>query len=129
MHNHLLADHFYSCYISSAQRLPNGNTLITEGSDGRFLEVTPEHEIVWEYISPYFGSVGIKTNMVYRAYRYPYDYVPQVEPPKEVAIKPVDNEDFRLPGAKSKEFRRMVQVEGVEEYAEVAGFCLSTEED
>ena len=67
--------------------------------------------------------------MVYRAYRYPYDYVPQVEPPKEVAIKPVDNEDFRLPGAKSKEFRRMVQVEGVEEYAEVAGFCLSTEED
>ena len=55
--------------------------------------------------------------------------MPQVEPPKEVAIKPVDNEDFRLPGAKSKEFRRMVQVEGVEEYAEVAGFCLSTEED
>ena len=124
-----VADHFYSCYISSAQRLPNGNTLITEGSDGRLLEVTPEHEIVWEYISPYFGSVGIKTNMVYRAYRYPYDYVPQVEPPKEVAIKPVDNEDFRLPGAKSKEFRRMVQVEGVEDYAEVSGFCLATEED
>ena len=123
-----IADHFYSCYISSAQRLPNGNTLITEGSDGRLLEVTPDHEIVWEYISPYFGT-HITTNMVYRAYRYPYDYVPQVEKPEEVAIAPVDNEDFRLPGAKSKEFRRMVQVDGVEGYGDVAGFCLTIEED
>lgn len=124
-----VADHFYSCYISSAQRLPNGNTLITEGSDGRLLEVTADHEIVWEYWSPYFGSKGIKTNMVYRAYRYPYDYVPQIEAPKEVAIAPVDNEDYRLPGAKSKEFRRMVSIEGTEGYGEVAGFCLTTEED
>ena len=99
-----IADHFYSCYISSAQRLPNGNTLITEGSDGRLFEITHDHEIVWEYHSPYFGEKGIKTNMVYRSYRYPYDYVPQVEPPKEVAIAEVDNTDFRLPGAKSKEF-------------------------
>ena len=124
-----VADHFYSCYISSAQRLPNGNTLITEGSDGRLLEVTADHEIVWEYISPYFGEKGIKTNMVYRAYRYPYDYVPQVEPPKEVAIAPIDNVDYRLPGARSKEFRRMVNVEGTEGYGEVSGFCLAKEEE
>jgi hypothetical protein len=38
----------YSGYISSAQRLPNGNTLITEGTDGRLIEVTSEHKIVWE---------------------------------------------------------------------------------
>jgi len=124
----MVADHFYSCFISGAQRLPNGNTLITEGSDGRLLEVTADHEIVWEYISPYFGT-HIATNMVYRAYRYPYDYVPQVEPPKEVAIAPIDNEDYRLPGAKSKEFRRLVNVEGVEGYGEVAGFCLEIEKD
>ena len=49
---------FYSSYISSAQRLPNGNTLITEGSDGRLIEVTKEHEIVWEYINPYFRKVA-----------------------------------------------------------------------
>jgi hypothetical protein len=42
---------FFSPLISSAQRLPNGNTLITEGSNGRILEVTPGHELVWEYIS------------------------------------------------------------------------------
>ena len=123
-----IADHFYSCYISSAQRLPNGNTLITQGEDGRLLEITPEHEIVWEYISPYFGE-HITTNMVYRAYRYPYEYVPQVEKPEEVAIAPVDNTDFRLPGAKSKEFRRFTTVEGTEGYGDVSGFCLTIEED
>ena len=52
-----------------------------------------------------------------------------VEKPEEVAIAPVDNEDFRLPGAKSKEFRRMVQVEGTEGYGDVSGFCLTIEED
>lgn len=123
----MIADHFYSCYISSAQRLPNGNTLITEGADGRLLEVTADHEIVWEYHSPYFGEQ--LANMVYRSYRYPYSYVPQVEPPKEVAIAEVDNTDFRLPGAKSKEFRRLVNVEGTEGYGEVAGFCLAIEEE
>ena len=124
-----VADHFYSCYISSAQRLPNGNTLITEGSDGRLLEVTQDHEIVWEYLSPYFGEKGIDTNMVYRAYRYPYDYCPQAKVPQEVAIAPVDNIDYRLPGAKGKEFRRLVEVEGTEGYGKVAGFCLATEEE
>ena len=34
------ANRFYSPFISSAQRLPNGNTLITEGSGGRIIEVT-----------------------------------------------------------------------------------------
>ncbi len=122
------ADHFYSCFISSAQRLPNGNTLITEGSDGRIIEITASHEIVWEYISPYWGS-KLPLNIFYRAYRYPYDYVPQVEPPQEVAIAPVDNTDFRLPGAKSKEFRRFTTVQGATEYGEVDGFCLTTEKD
>ena len=69
---------FYSPFISSAQRLPNGNTLITEGSGGRLIEVTPGHEIVWEYISPYWGKM-LKINMIYRAYRVPYDWVPQVD--------------------------------------------------
>lgn len=47
---------FYSSYISSARRLPNGNTLIDEGMNGRFIQVTPKGEIVWEYISPYFSQ-------------------------------------------------------------------------
>lgn len=117
------ADYFYSCYISSAQRLPNGNTLITEGSGGHLIEITDDFEIVWEYISPYWGTIR-NSNMVYRAYRYPYEYVPQVEPPMEIAIAEIDNKDYRLPGAKSKEFRRFTKVEGTVEYVETDGFCI-----
>lgn len=63
---------FMSWFISSVQRLKNGNTLITEGNSGRVFEVTREGEMVWEYISP-FGARG---NLVYRAYRYPESYLP-----------------------------------------------------
>ena len=28
-------------------------------------------------------------NMVYRAYRFPYEWIPQVDPPKEIPIKAV----------------------------------------
>jgi len=86
---------FYSDYVGSAQRLPNGNTLITNGAVGQLQEVTPEHEIVWEYISPYYNENG-KYNLVYRAYRVPYDYVPQLEKPVERAVVPPDNTTFRI---------------------------------
>ncbi len=42
---------FYSAEISGAQRLPNGNTLICEGLNGRFLEVDEAGTILWEYIN------------------------------------------------------------------------------
>ena len=35
-----------------AQRLANGNTLISESTAGRILEVTPDGSVVWEYVSP-----------------------------------------------------------------------------
>jgi hypothetical protein len=41
---------------ASQQRLPNGNTLITESSGGRILEVTPAGEIVWQYVNPVRGG-------------------------------------------------------------------------
>jgi hypothetical protein len=87
----------YSGHISSAQRLPNGNTLITEGASGHLLEVTPEREVVWEYVSPYFNKRNV--NHVYRAYRLPYEWVPQVDRPEEKAIPRMDNKKFRVPGA------------------------------
>ncbi len=43
---------FYSQNISSAQRLPSGNTLICQGRDGRFFEIDSNEDIVWEYWSP-----------------------------------------------------------------------------
>lgn len=44
-------DEFFSLASGSNQRLPNGNTLITESDQGRAFGVTPEGEIVWEYIN------------------------------------------------------------------------------
>jgi outer membrane protein assembly factor BamB len=87
---------FFSHYVSGAQRLVNGNTMITEGADGRIFEVTPMGEIVWEYVSPYFTQNG-GTNRVYRAYRLPYDWVPQLERPAERAVIPPNVRDFRIP--------------------------------
>jgi hypothetical protein len=109
------SNRFYSPFISSAQRLPNGNTLITEGSGGRIFEVNRHHEIVWEYISPYWGKL-FNLNLVYRAYRVPYEWIPQVDPPPEIAIEPIDVRTFRVPGASSAGPRRVVHVEGVIPY-------------
>lgn len=66
---------FFSPYISNAQRLPNGNTLICEGSFGRIFEVTTDGQVVWEYVNPYFAPPAGKPddppqNNVFRAYRY-----------------------------------------------------------
>ena len=52
------APNFFSTNISGAQRLANGNTLITEGAPGRVFEVTAEREIVWEYINPVRGGAA-----------------------------------------------------------------------
>ncbi|MFI5403821.1 MAG: aryl-sulfate sulfotransferase, partial [Planctomycetota bacterium] len=48
---------FLSEFISGAQRLPNGNTLICQGKAGRVFEVTREGTIVWEYLNPLGGEV------------------------------------------------------------------------
>lgn len=67
----------FAPFVSGAQRLPNGNTLITEGTEGHLREVNPDGEIVWEYISPYDSarSSGVFTaNAVFRAIRYPLDF-------------------------------------------------------
>jgi len=80
---------FYSYSISGMQRLPNGNTLITEGQAGRLLEVTPDHETAWEYLTPLAGSGRITSN-IYRAYRVPYDWIAEADRPKEQAIERID---------------------------------------
>jgi hypothetical protein len=47
------AQRLYSESCGSCQRLPNGNTLITESDNGRALEVTPDKTVVWEFINPH----------------------------------------------------------------------------
>jgi hypothetical protein len=44
---------FFSEACGSVARLPNGNTLITESNGGRAFEVTPEKQIVWEFLNPH----------------------------------------------------------------------------
>lgn len=71
------AESFLSRFISSVERLPSGNTLICEGTTGRIFEVTPDGEIVWEYISPYVGGVEVEPfqdNAIFRVSYYPRDY-------------------------------------------------------
>ncbi len=74
------AYNFFSPYISGARRLPNGNTLITEGMFGRIFQVTPEGEVVWEFINPYFyaDAEGQVVNRVFRSTFYTPEEVPNL---------------------------------------------------
>ncbi|MAT82217.1 MAG: arylsulfotransferase (ASST) [Phycisphaerae bacterium] len=49
---------FYASFISGAERLPNGNTIICSGPWGEFFEITPAGDIVWFYHNP-ATSTGI----------------------------------------------------------------------
>jgi len=91
------AYNFYSAFISGAQRLPNGNTLITEGLNGRIFEVTVQGEVVWEYVSPYFTEFlfsnrdksipddlftyygGSTINSIFRSFRYAKSQLPRLK--------------------------------------------------
>ena len=70
----------YSPYLSNAQRLDNGNTLLNYGSPGRFLEVNLDREVVWEYVIPLSGDSpfpqgqNANNNSGFRAYKYPPNY-------------------------------------------------------
>lgn len=47
---------FFASFISGAQRLANGNTLITAGPSGHLFEVDATGATVWEYQNPYSGD-------------------------------------------------------------------------
>jgi hypothetical protein len=64
---------FYAHVFGGALRIKDGNTLICGGTNGRFFEVTPEGDTVWEYTN-YYPSPSL--NHVYKV-----DYIPVEEPP------------------------------------------------
>lgn len=43
----------YASFISGASLQPNGNLLVCYGDDGRVREISPEGELLWEYLQPY----------------------------------------------------------------------------
>lgn len=72
---------FYASFISGAQRLPGGNTLVCAGPEGRLFEVTPAGEIVWDFLSPLGGDSqpgaghpDVPANAIFRAHRYAPDH-------------------------------------------------------
>jgi len=62
---------FFAINLGSAQRLPNGNTLICQGPQGLFFEVTAEKEVVWQYTNLAPDPID---HQVFKICRYPLDY-------------------------------------------------------
>jgi len=62
---------FFSFFVSGAQRLPNGNTLINQGAGAKVREVTSDGEIVWEYR---YTDYGEPPGGMFRANKYPPDH-------------------------------------------------------
>jgi hypothetical protein len=63
----------YSARQGGAQRLSNGNTLITSANSGHLIEVTQDKQVVWDFVNPvagqneascYLGGGGRAANMV-----------------------------------------------------------------
>jgi len=65
---------FFTAGRGSAQRLDNGNTLITESDQGRVFEITRDGDIVWEYWVPILNRKGHRATVV-RARRYPAPFI------------------------------------------------------
>jgi hypothetical protein len=65
---------FYTASRGSAQRLPNGNTLIAESDRGHAFEVTPAGDVVWDFWNPNRDESGRPATLV-RMVRYPAEWV------------------------------------------------------
>ncbi len=105
---------FYSPFISGAQRMNNGNTLINEGARGRFFEVTPAGKVVWEYLNPYRGDIrkpnGDPINPMFLPYsQFRSTFIPADHPafagkelkpldpqPKPFVLPPLPKEDKKM---------------------------------
>ena len=116
------ANYHYSPLTSDAQRLPNGNTLICEGCSATIREVTPEKEIVWEYLYPEVGMA-----LLYRAYRIPYEWIPQLPAQEEVPVERVVPAEFKMPGAASSDFEKFArEVEGAKVPEGTMAHCVES---
>lgn len=72
---------FFSTHISGVQRLASGNTLICEGAKGCLMEVTPDRDVIWQYVNPHWQAHPKFTNInwIFRARHYAPDS-PEVAP-------------------------------------------------
>jgi hypothetical protein len=91
---------FFSAVCSNAERLPNGNTLICESTKGHIFEVTPDKEIVWDFVNPIFTKTERMgwTNYIFKAHRYGVEF-----------------SGFQGKRMNPDRFRYVIQEEGVED--------------
>jgi hypothetical protein len=78
--------HLYSPTFGGAQKLRNGNILISLGIDGEIMEVTRDKEIVWDLINPYqtvnkIPGTNFFNNYLYRSKRI---YQDEIEWPEKI---------------------------------------------
>ncbi|MEM8526357.1 MAG: aryl-sulfate sulfotransferase [Bacteroidota bacterium] len=72
----------FSNALSSAQFLPNGNALLLAGRWGFAYEITPQEEVVWNYIVPVKAgkaveqgaTLEVNNNITFRIERYDLEY-------------------------------------------------------
>jgi hypothetical protein len=63
---------FLSIFCGTARRLAGGNTLITESTAGRALEVTPDGTLAWVFLSPHrAGEQGELVAALFEVQRLP----------------------------------------------------------
>ncbi|HEX9827544.1 MAG TPA: aryl-sulfate sulfotransferase [Flavobacteriaceae bacterium] len=101
---------FYGSFVSGTQRMKNGNTFIAVGPKGRFFEVTPEGEIVWEFLNHFRGNIhhpnGDEMNPIPFAYfNFRADFIPVDHPAfKDQILVPLDPQPpiFKLPPKEEK---------------------------
>ncbi|MBD3387766.1 MAG: hypothetical protein GF416_01845 [Candidatus Altiarchaeales archaeon] len=60
---------FFSDIRGGAQRLPNGNTLVTESEKGHVFEIDEEGEVVWDFWNPKLKDQNTRRNSIYRMSR------------------------------------------------------------
>jgi len=88
----------FSNFLGGVQRLPNGNTLVCDGANGRFFQITPTGETVWEFVNPFISNPAFQ-GAVFKAHTYAQNYCPQfaaLAPALGPAVIPPPNSRFHV---------------------------------
>jgi len=106
---------FYSMYVSGAQRLSSGNTLICAGQTATVFEVTPDKEVVWRYLCPvpntarFGGASSSRSRSRGQSPRELEDAAARSGPPdrndERTRSRPGDSSDRVRPGGKEETVR------------------------
>jgi hypothetical protein len=69
--------HFYSQIMGNAELLGNGNILVADGVNGRFFELTPDRQVVWDMQNPFssFSAGPWENRAFFTAQRYEEDFI------------------------------------------------------